>query len=145
VSVSLDFNGNANLALLSIAVALFAAGLVWQLNRLQAYLSSPYIVYIAPLAEEFSKTVPAILIGASLFFTHVFFGVIEAVWEWFSQRRNGFYAGLAALASHSIFGFITVLVYERYGTAPPALLAGYLAHMAWNHTVINLVNCHRNR
>jgi len=145
VIVSLDFNGDANLALLSMAVALFAAGLAWQLNRLTKYLSGPHMVYIAPLSEEFSKTVPAILIGASLFFTHVFFGVIEAVWELFSQRRNGFYAGLAALVSHSIFGFITTLVYERYETAPPALLAGYLAHAAWNHTVTNLVNCHRNR
>ncbi|MDF9407716.1 hypothetical protein L7E55_04970 [Pelotomaculum isophthalicicum JI] len=110
------------------------------MNRIKVYLPGPNIIYYAPLVEELSKTVPAVLTGASLFFTHAFFGVIEAAWEMFTLRRNGLYAGLAALASHSIFGLITVLAYERYGAAAPALFAGYLAHAAWNGTVTYLVN-----
>lgn len=83
---------------------------------------------------------PTLLFGASLFLTHVFFGMIEAVWEWFSRRRNGFYAGLAALASHALFGFIAAFVYERYGAPAAALGAGYLAHAAWNYAVDSLLN-----
>lgn len=140
MSVSLDFNGESNLVLLSLVCALFAALLAWQLNRIKVYLPGPNIVYYTPLVEELSKTFPAVLIGASLFFTHAFFGMIEAVWELFSLRRNSLYAGLAALASHSIFGLITTLAYERYGAVAPAFFAGYLAHAAWNYTVTNLVN-----
>ncbi|OPX89613.1 hypothetical protein [Pelotomaculum sp. PtaB.Bin117] len=142
MSVSLNSIEGSGPVLLSLAGALFAAGLAWQLNRCRAYLPGLNMVYYTPLVEEFAKTVPAVLIGASLFFTHVFFGVVETVWELFSRRRNGLYAGLAALAGHSIYGFITAMAYERYGAVAPALFAGYLAHAAWNFTVASLVNYH---
>lgn len=144
MNISLNMNAGANFILPALAAASLAAGLTWILNRFTVQNKS-YIVYVAPLAEEVLKTLPALWVGASLFFTHVFFGMIEAVWEMFAQRRNGFYAGLAALASHSVFGFVTVLVYERYASVPPAILAGYLAHAAWNYLAVNLGNWRRHR
>lgn len=121
--------------LLSMAVALFAAALAWQLNRLLGYLPDRYLFFLAPLQEEAVKTFPAIYMGASIFFIHVLFGAVEAVWEIFSYYRNGFFAGLAALASHSAFGFITASTYALYDAALPAVLAGYLAHTTWNYMV----------
>ncbi|OPY58861.1 MAG: hypothetical protein A4E55_00592 [Pelotomaculum sp. PtaU1.Bin035] len=143
MSVSLDSCREANLAILSLAAALFAVALAWQLNLALARLPGTYRVYLAPLSEEAAKTCTAVYTGASLFFTHALFGAAEAAWELLSQRRNGFYAGMAALASHSIFGIISVSVFELYDATLPALVAGYLAHTAWNFIVATMVNSGR--
>ena len=60
--------------------------------------------------------------------THLAFGAVEGLWEYLN-RRNGYYAGLAALASHSIFGFITLSVYRYYVALTLALAAGCLTHI----------------
>lgn len=91
---------------------------------------------MAPLVEETSKTAAAVILGGEIFLTHLFFGVVEGFWEYYN-RRNGYYAGLAAVASHSIFGFITFSVYYFYGILAPALTAGCLAHIAWNYLVVH--------
>jgi len=140
VIVSPDFKGETSLVILSLAVALSAAALVWQLNRALACLPSVYRVYLAPLQEEVAKTLPAVFLGAPLFFTHMLFGAIEAAWELLYQRRNSLYAGLAALLSHTVFGFVTASIYTPYEAVLPALAAGYLTHAAWNYTVEVLVN-----
>jgi len=133
--ISPDFKGEAGLVVLSLAAALSAAALAWQLNRALAHLPGGYRVYLAPLQEEFVKTFLALFFGASLFFTHVLFGAVEAVMELLYQRRNSLYAGLAALLSHTFFGFITAVAYALYEAMLPALVAGYLTHTAWNYTV----------
>lgn len=94
-------------------------------------------IYLAPLVEEVAKTVPAVLFSVDIFFTHLFFGVVEGAWELVSSRRNGFYAGLSAVAGHSVFGFITVFVLQAYGALALALAAAYLAHAAWNHVIMS--------
>ncbi len=93
-------------------------------------------VHLAPLVEEVAKTAPAVLFSVDIFFTHLFFGVVEGAWELISGRRNGFYAGLSAVASHSVFGFITVFVLQAYGALALALAVAYLVHAAWNHVVM---------
>lgn len=117
-------------------MGLFAAALAWQLNKLLVRLPANKLILLTPLVEETAKTLFAVLLSVDIFFTHFFFGVVEGVWEMFTARRNGFYAGLSALASHSIFGTITVFVYDLYGALIPALGAGYLAHAAWNYAIL---------
>jgi hypothetical protein len=112
-----------------------AAALAWQVNKLIGQWAGKRWVYLAPLVEETSKTTASVLFGGDILLTHLAFGAVEGFWEYFN-RRNGYYAGLAALASHSIFGFITFLVYHFYGTLTPALAAGILAHIAWNYLVV---------
>lgn len=121
---------------LSFLTGVLAAALVWQLNKVITFLLPSRPVLLAPLGEEVVKTLLAVLLGANIFLAHFFFGAVEGVWEMFSVRRGGFYTGLSALASHSIFGYITVFVYETWGILLLALAAGYLAHVAWNYAVL---------
>lgn len=117
-------------------MGLFAAALAWNLNKLLVRLPVGRLILLTPLVEETAKTLAAVLLAVDIFFTHLFFGVVEGAWEMFTARRNGFYAGLSALASHSIFGTITVVMYDLYGALIPALGAGYLAHAAWNYAIL---------
>ncbi|TEB08434.1 hypothetical protein Psch_01997 [Pelotomaculum schinkii] len=114
-----------------------AAALAWEVNKHFGRWAGKRWEYLAPLVEEISKTAAAVLFGGDILLTHLSFGAVEGFWEYFN-RRNGYYAGLAALASHSIFGFITLSVYRFYGTLPPALGAAFLTHMAWNCLVVKL-------
>jgi len=117
-------------------LGLFAAALAWQLNKLLVRFPAGRLILLTPLVEETAKTLAAVFLTVDIFFTHFFFGAVEGAWEMFSARRNGFYAGLSALASHSIFGTITIFVYDLYGALIPALGAGYLAHAAWNYAIL---------
>jgi len=122
---------------LSLFLGAAAAALSWEGNKLIGKWSGKGWVYLAALLEETSKTGAAVIFGGDILLTHLFFGAVEGCWEYFN-RRNGFYAGLTALASHSIFGFITLSAYRFYGTLPPAVGAGLLSHIVWNFLVIKL-------
>jgi hypothetical protein len=115
-----------------------AAALAWEVNKLLGARAGKGRVYLAALVEEISKTAAAVLFGGDILLTHLSFGAVEGFWECFN-RRNGYYAGLAALASHSVFGYITLSVYHFYGTTAPALGAGVLAHITWNYLVVKLL------
>lgn len=119
---------------LSLFLGIMAAALAWQVN---AFLGKQpgNRKYLSPLVEEVCKTAAAVLFAGDILLTHLFFGAVEGFWEYFN-RRNGYYAGLAALATHTVFGFITLSVYRFYDTIALALLAGFLAHIAWNHLVL---------
>lgn len=124
--------------LLSLFLGVIAAVLAWQVNKFFLGLwAGKRWVYLAPLVEEASKTAAAVLFGGDILLTHLAFGAVEGFWEYFN-RRNGYYAGLAALASHSIFGFVTLYVYRFYDVLPPALISGFLAHITWNCLVLEL-------
>lgn len=126
-------------------VGLLAAGLAWRLNTALSRMPAGRLVWLAPMVEETAKTLPAVFFGADIFFTHFFFGAAEGAWELFSDRRNGFYAGLSALVSHSIFGAATVFVYNLYGYPALALGTGYLAHAAWNYMVVEYLPARKSR
>jgi hypothetical protein len=69
---------------------------------------------------------------------------VEGLWEYFN-RRNGYYAGLAALFSLTFFGFITVSVYRFYVMLTPAIAAGCLMHIGWNYLVMKYLARRRNQ
>lgn len=139
------FNRFTHPGLQPFLLGLFAAALAWQFNKVLVRLPVRRLILLAPLVEEATKTIAAVFLAVDIFFTHFFFGVVEGTWEIFSARRNGFYAGLSALASHSIFGAITVFVYDLYGALIPALGAGYLAHAAWNYAVLEYFPARKSR
>lgn len=126
-------------------MGLLAAGLAWRLNRALGRMPAGRLVWLTPMVEEPAKTLPAVFFGADVFFTHFFFGAVEGTWELFSARRNGSYAGLSALVSHSIFGAATVFVYNFYGYPALALVAGYLTHAAWNYMVVEYFPARKSR
>ena len=112
-----------------------AALLAWQINKFALQRVGERWILPAPAAEETVKTAAAVLGGADIFLTHLFFGVVEGFWEYYN-RQNGVLAGLAALASHSVFGFTTLWIYLWWGQWVVALGAGILVHTAWNYLII---------
>ncbi|BAF58295.1 MAG: hypothetical protein HPY89_09780 [Pelotomaculum sp.] len=129
--------------LMSLVLAVPAAVLAWLANCLLGGLPLKKKVIVASFVEEALKTLPAAFFSASIFLTHLFFGAAEGIWEILAGRRNGFYAGLSALASHSLFGCITLFACDFYGVVP-ALAAGYLAHALWNYAVLEYLPARRD-
>jgi hypothetical protein len=129
------FTAAPGFLLRSVLLGLFAAGLAWHLNKCLGRLPGATPARLAPLVEEAAKTVPAALFAADIFSVHFVFGLAEGAWEFGSGRRNGFYAGLWAVVTHSVFGFITVFVLQTCGSLAPALAAACLSHAVWNHVV----------
>ena len=126
-----------------LLLGVLAAALAWQANKILGRAPVKIRSALSPLAEEAAKTLPAALLSANIFFTHFFFGAVEGGWEMLSGRRNGFYAGLSALASHSVFGALTLLVYDLQGSLLASLAAGFLAHAAWNYAVVEFLSRRR--
>lgn len=92
------------------------------------------IVLVAPVAEEVIKTGLALLLGADVFLTHVVFGGAELVAD-FSGGR-GIWPGLAALALHSLLGFVTAWFLAYAGMA--AVVPAAMLHAMWNYTALRL-------
>ncbi|GAB6159242.1 hypothetical protein JCM39194_24420 [Desulfotomaculum varum] len=130
-----DFSMYRNLPDVVTAAGL-AAGTAWLLNgRVVAHLGDRGLGWITPLIEETAKTLWAVILGAPILWTHIGFGVIEALVEVRRRGAGGITAGGAALTAHGLFGFITAMISNIIGLGPAVALA-YLAHTAWNLAVI---------
>lgn len=128
--------------IVSLAASLLAAGAAWVTNGLVIpAIGRRGIAFLTPLVEELAKTLTAISLGAALLWTHVLFGVLEALVEIKRRGTKGLAPGGAALVSHSIFGLLTAGLYGRGGILP-ALAVTYLAHATWNGAVV-ACNSHR--
>lgn len=88
-----------------------------------------------PLAEEVAKTMAAHLLGASILYTHIVFGVTEAVVDLRGRNRGGA-AAVSALAAHSVFGLLTAAVVQMTGVLGAGIVAAFLAHSLWNAIVL---------
>ncbi|KJS15059.1 MAG: hypothetical protein VR69_15100 [Peptococcaceae bacterium BRH_c4b] len=119
-----------------IPAALAAAGLSWLTNGFILRLGRGGLVYLAPAAEEVAKTGLALAVGASVPATHIFFGLLEALWD--GAGKKDVPAGAIALLSHTVFGLITFFVLHATGAVWPALTFAYLAHVGWNTLVLHL-------
>lgn len=119
--------------MMTVLAGLTAAALAWCGN---AFLVRRWgdicVVWVVPALEESVKTVTALLLGASLIFVHVFFGLAEAAHDLYASRRFGFWSAASALISHGVFGLITYWVWRLGGMWPLAIAAAALAHTAVN-------------
>lgn len=115
---------------------MLASVLAWQFNRITGAGTVKKQVYLAPLAEEAVKTLPAAFLTADIILTHFFFGAVEGTWEIATKGRNSFYSGLSSVASHSIFGYLTFFAFNLSGSLVTALAGGYFAHALWNYAVL---------
>jgi len=115
-----------------VVAGLLAAAAAYVMNRFtygvwqDAALLSP-----VPLAEEAAKTMAAYFLGASILYTHIIFGLTEAVLD-LRGRQNGLAAAASSLVAHSIFGLLTVAVVRQTGVLGAGIVAAFLAHALWN-------------
>ena len=120
----------------SLAAGLVAAFFSFAVNRLTyAIWRNSVIIGAVPLIEEVAKSVTAHLLRAHLFSTHVVFGVVEGLCDWYGGKRR-LSAALSALAAHSFFGWITARVVSETGMLVAGILAGILMHIVWNATLL---------
>lgn len=122
----------------AVLAGLLAALVAWPLNGLvMRAAGSRGIIWLAPSVEETAKTGLALLLGAYIPFTHLVFGLVEALWDAAGPGR-GRYAGMIGLIAHTLFGYGTFWLC-RAGV-PVWASAGvvYLIHASWNALVIYL-------
>ena len=131
---------NIYVFVLSLVAGLLAALLSYGLNsRALKILGDKAVTFGAPIFEEFLKTGLALLLGGSILVSHITFGVVEAIYDYYKNRGLlGTLSAGAGLLSHSIFGYITVLA-PRLGKSPVlGITLALLAHIAWNYGIINM-------
>lgn len=123
-----------------LIAGLLAAAVSWVGNRAALRLiGTRVIVVTAPFIEEAVKTGAALAIGASVVLTHSVFGLIEGVYDAWSADLRGLGAGLVSLVGHTVYGYITYLILQRWSGFGLALVGGYAAHLLWNLTVMKLI------
>lgn len=119
-------------------IACLMASLSFLLNRLLLkYIGNVTVVSISPVIEETAKTLLAYYLDADILLTHVTFGVLEGIYDWYGGRYGG-KAALFSIVGHSLFGLLTVGGLYFTGSIWLSLCMGVAVHLTWNVTVIRL-------
>ncbi|GAB6179114.1 hypothetical protein JCM14036_04330 [Desulfotomaculum defluvii] len=118
------------------AATLLAAVTSWVINGwVLNFLGNRGIAFLTPLVEETAKTFWAILLKTSLVYTHIGFGLVEALVELKRRGVKGVWAACTAIIAHSLFGLLTVRVYSASNLLV-ALIVTYLVHTIWNWFIV---------
>lgn len=124
---------------MAYVIGCLMAGLSFLLNRLLLkYIGIKVIVSYSPVVEELSKTLCSYYLSADILVTHMIFGILEAGYDWIN-RQNGQRGRLAVLLSivgHTLFGGITVFVFNLSNSIFIGILAGSGIHLVWNVVLI---------
>lgn len=123
---------------LSLAAGLLAAVISYYLNgKALMFIGDNAVIYGAPAIEEISKTGLALLLGGNVLFSHIVFGMAEALYDVVRNRGVLSYtAGVAGLVSHAVFGIITVYAWRIFDGPLTGVVAAAVIHMLWNHMII---------
>lgn len=126
---------------MAYVIACLMSGVSFLLNRtLLKYFGNITVISLSPAVEEMSKTLFAFYLNADIAATHITFGFLEAVYDWYngSKKGNGKAAALS-IAGHSLFGVFTLVALKLTGSIWPALGAGLVSHLAWNVVIIRFI------
>lgn len=119
-----------------IAAGLAAATFAYVANRfIYQVMGNNALVGPVPLVEETAKTMTAWLLGTTVVYTHVVFGMAEALLDWRGGKKGPF-AAASAMAAHSLFGLVTSRVALETGTLGLGILAAALVHAVWNMVML---------
>jgi len=119
------------------------AGLSFLLNKLLLkYIGVKVVISYSPVVEELSKTLCSYYLSADILVTHIVFGVLEAIYDWLHQQneQRGTIAALLSIVGHTLFGGITVLVFNLSNSIYIGVVAAIVVHVLWNVTLIRLSN-----
>ncbi|MTI83325.1 MAG: hypothetical protein FH756_05330 [Firmicutes bacterium] len=120
-----------------ILAGLTASGLSWILNGLLVdKVGRWWVVVFGPGMEELSKTGIALFLGTNIFLSHLTFGVVEAVRDITGGQPGSWLAGLVSFISHSVFGFMATLSYQKTGSFLFAVIIPLIFHFLWNGVVL---------
>jgi len=139
VQIDLLFSTIQNTQLgMSVPAGLLAAIISYYLNgKALMFIGDNAVTYGAPVIEEISKTGIALLFGGNILFSHIIFGMVEALYDVLKNRGVLSYtAGAAGLISHAVFGLITVYAWRIFDGPLMGIAAAVVIHMLWNHMII---------
>ncbi|AVX29697.1 hypothetical protein [Carboxydocella sp. JDF658] len=106
-----------------VAACLAALVAVLFNRRVQAETGWQIAVITAPLIEELAKTGFAKILSAQVLPVHLYFGLIEAIYDAWAKPERHLLPALLSLLSHGFFGYLTV---------KSGILAALFAHFSWN-------------
>jgi len=128
---------------MAYVIGCLMAGLSFLLNRfLLKYIGIKVVISYSPVVEELTKTLCSYYLAADILVTHIIFGVLEAGYDWFN-RQNGQCGTIAAVLSilgHTLFGGITVFIFNLSNSIYIGMIVGIGVHLVWNVTLIRLSN-----
>lgn len=117
------------------------ASLSFLLNKLLLrYVGNQVVITYSPIIEEVAKTLCSYYLGGDIWLTHVIFGILEAIYDWFSSDTNskGVLAAVLSIAGHSLFGAVTLSIFDISGSIFGGIFIAICVHVAWNVTFIRL-------
>lgn len=122
---------------MSFALSIVAAGISFVFNRkLFCKLGYTTVITYSPVIEEVCKTLPAYWLAQDILLVHLFFGVIEAGYEFLGGSGIARYAALLSIVGHFLFGLMTITALFLGGQWYLALASGILLHLLWNTIVL---------
>ena len=114
-----------------------AAAIAYLINR---WIVNRYglasVIYLVPLTEETLKTFLPLWTDASIFLTHVIFGLIEAVYDYSQKPEKKYLTMLSSVLSHALLGGATVFFYAQTGRIFYGWLISLLLHVFWNAWIL---------
>lgn len=119
------------------------AGLSFLLNKfLIQQLGVKAIVSCSPVLEEVMKTLGSHYFSADILLTHIIFGILEAIYDWVKRQsyKRGIIAALLSVSGHTLFGLLTVMIFNLSDNIFLGLFVGSSAHLIWNITWIRQGN-----
>lgn len=129
--------------MLPLIAGTLAAISAWAINSFMVRRwGDAAISVLVPVAEEMLKTFLAVAFSTSILFTHITFGIIEAVWD-IKANIRGLNPGIIALVTHGFFGLVTWAVLSLTGILALAIMTSIVTHIIWNSIIIN--NSHKNK
>ncbi|AVX19282.1 hypothetical protein SAMN02745885_02650 [Carboxydocella sporoproducens DSM 16521] len=109
---------------MEMMAAALAAVIAWSVNRrTQTESGWRTAILLAPLIEELAKTGFAKILSAQVLPVHLYFGLIEAIYDAWAKPERHLLPALLSLLSHGFFGYLTV---------KSGILAALFAHFSWN-------------
>lgn len=116
---------------------LLASTAAYLLNRrLVNRWGSLGLIAVVPVLEELLKTGSSLLFSASLWWVHLGFGTLEALFDITQRPRPlplvGYVAAGCSLIGHGAFAAVTLWGWSVTGTPLYGLLFGCGVHLLWN-------------
>ena len=128
---------------MAYVIGCLMAGLSFLLNRiLLKYIGIKVVISYSPVVEELTKTLCSYYLAADVLVTHIIFGVLEAGYDWFNRQngQRGIIAALLSIVGHTLFGGVTVFVFNLSNSIFIGMVAAISIHLIWNVTLIRLSN-----
>lgn len=119
-----------------LAIAMSSAFAYLINRRLFGWLGTWGVTAVVPIVEELLKTGLTVIVGGSIWWVHIIFGIIEGLFDIWQRPRVvpqlGYLAAWCSVIGHGAFGSATIWAWNTTGSMYWGLAAGMGLHLLWN-------------